>query len=45
LGKTIFSSDETKLLEANRRMIRDARGEVLDFCYDVDYQPKDWKKK
>ncbi len=43
-GEAIFSSDEQKLLENNRVMTRDARLEVLDFCFDVDYEPRRSKK-
>ncbi|MBW2458299.1 MAG: hypothetical protein JRI68_27600 [Deltaproteobacteria bacterium] len=43
-GETIFSSDEQKLLENNRVMTRDARLEVLDFCFGVDYEPRRQKK-
>jgi len=44
-GQSIFSLDEDALLEINRRMVRDARIEVMDFCYQANYEPKPSKKK
>ncbi len=43
-GETVFSAEEQTLLALNHRLARDARLEVLDFCFAVDHEPRRVKK-